>query len=420
MTFHDSTRTCSIILLALLILTIYPAQAQTFTVLHTFEGTDGATPYAAVFRDTSGNLYGTTSGGGDGKGLCVSFFQGCGTSFEMDAEGNLIWSHSFDFGNGVQPITGLALDSVGNVYGTTYLGGNTKCYQYGCGTVFTVDKTGHKETVLHKFAGNHDGLDPEALLARDAAGNVYGVARVPLGNIFKIGPSGNLHVLHTFTGANDGCVPLGLIMDGRGNLFGVTGAGGGANCSKGYGGVFEFTASGKFRVLHKFNGNDGANPNSLLALDKAGNLYGTTERGGGSNACEGGCGAVFKLSAQGNERWTESVLYSFCSLSDCTDGDGPGEGPLALDASGNIYGTTYFGGKYPCGVGGCGLVYKLDSTGHETVLYNFTGGNDGAYPYSGLAIDKTGTLYGTTEEGGDLSCPVNNPFGCGVVFRLTP
>src|SRR5208282_2256391 len=163
-------------------------------------------------------------------------------------------------------------------------------------------------------------------------------------------------------------------------------------------------------VLHTFTGPpDGASPTGL-ALDAQGNLYGIA--GGGDSACDPpyGCGTVFKVDASGNE----TVLHSFTG----TGGDGadPFVG-LTLDAQGNLYGTTWFGGDLACNGGdGCGTVFMLDTAGVMTVLYTFTGtGGDGALP-GGLVRDAQGNLYGTTSDGGDLAC--NAPNGCGTAFEL--
>jgi uncharacterized repeat protein (TIGR03803 family) len=393
------------------------AQAQKFKVLHTFNGTDGAEPLGFLRRDTNGNLYGTTATGGDGKGICGAVSFGCGTAFKLDAGGKLLWSHRFLFTDGMDPIGGLTRGSAGHFYGTTYLGGNTKCYEYGCGTVFELDKTGKKEKVLYRFAGNGgQGIFPEPLLARDTAGNLYGTTN---GNIFKIDSSGNFSVLYTFGGKSDGCYPVGVILDTKGNLYGVATSGGAGPCGSGFGVVFEVDTSGNFSVLHTFGESDGAAPDSILVFDKAGNLYGTTYRGGTSGVCDGGCGTVFKMSPSGNGMWAESVLYNFCSLESCSDGQNPARGPLAIDAVGNLYGTTYFGGASQNCNEGCGAVYKLDPSGQETVLYNFTGENDGGFPYSGVVRDKTGNLYGVAAGFGDPNCP-DGLGGCGVVFEITP
>jgi uncharacterized repeat protein (TIGR03803 family) len=397
-----------------------PLQAQKFTVLHTFKGGDGAAPVGQLVRDKAGNLYGTTVIGGTGK--CQL---GCGTAFKMNRSGEMIWVHSFNGANGEQPEAGLLRDAAGDLFGTTVDGGDLKCIPpYGCGTVFKLDATG-KETVLHKFTGQPGGYGPESLLARDPEGNLYGTTYIGgekgYGTVFKLDTAGKKTILYSFTGGSDGCFPYpGVILDSVGNLYGVTLIGGAGFGNSGYGVVFELDAKGNETVLHAFGGGDGANPDSVLLFDPQGNLYGTTANGGTSEVCDGGCGTVFQLSPQ-NGSWSETVLYSFCSLSDCTDGLVPAVGPLVRDAAGNLYGTTDFGGTYRnCNGEGCGVVFKLDAVGKETVLHNFTGGTDGAGPYAGLTTDSTGNLYGSVLQGGDLKCKVGNGRGCGTIFRIAP
>jgi uncharacterized repeat protein (TIGR03803 family) len=199
-------------------------------------------------------------------------------------------------------------------------------------------------------------------------------------------------VLHTFLGSAHGYwAQGGLVSDGKGNLYGTTLLGG---AHPNTGTVFQLTpASGggwKQTVLHSFSGADGQQPTASMIFDAAGNLYGTTQYGGAS-----GNGVVFKLVPGSNGRWTETVLYAF---SGGTDGGTP-EGSLVIDKKGNLYGTTNVGGDNQCY--GCGVVFKLAPGSHgqwiETVLYAFTGGNDGAFPWAGLVSDKAGNLYGTTQ-----------------------
>jgi uncharacterized repeat protein (TIGR03803 family) len=421
--FSAGKPTFAIFIALLLTSAIVPTQAQArkFKVLHTFHGANGAQSNAHLVRDAAGNLYGTTSVGGSGKGVCVPF-GGCGTAFKLDKTGKQVWLHSFTGKNGMVPLVGLMRDGAGNLYGTTVLGGDFKCFKYGCGTVFKLDKTG-KEQVLYRFTGGADGFDPEALLARDAAGNLYGTTLAGIGNVFKIDKTGKLTVFYTFTGGSDGCFPAsGVILDATGNLYGVAAQGGVGFCNSGYGTVFELDTTGKFTVLHTFDIGDGAYPGSLLLFDSAGNLYGTTSGGGNSFVCGStGCGTVFELSPLGNGNWTETVLYSFCSLENCADGEEPGPSPLARDSSGNLYGTTGLGGTSRCGGSGCGVVFKLEPQGKEIVLHSFTGGADGQDPSLGVILDKSGNLYGTTFFGGDRNCaPAGNRDGCGVVYKLTP
>jgi len=401
-----------------LVVAAQPAHAQNykFKVLHAFHGNDGADLDGLLVRDNVGNLYGTAAVGGTGKGLCVNFREGCGTAFKLNARRKLLWAHSFNFTNGAIPEVGLTRDAAGHLYGSTMEGGNTTCFQDGCGLVFELDGTGKSERILHRFAGVSDGMFPEPLLARDAEGNLYGTTSTPVGNIFKIDTKGKLTVLYTFT-AFDGCSPSwGVILDAAGNMYGTA-----SSCFDAPDGIaYELDTAGNLTVLHTFGGSDGDVPNSVLVFDSSSNLYGTTRSGGTGQACQGGCGTVFKLSPNGGGTWAESVLYNFCSLSGCSDGYAPGSGPLAIDASGNFYGTTTSGGGSGCDGAGCGVVYKLGSSGHETVLHAFSGGEDGSRPFAGLVMDKSGNLYGATDSGGDASCPLNAGNGCGVVFTITP
>jgi uncharacterized repeat protein (TIGR03803 family) len=395
------------------------AHAQKFKLLHTFHGPDGNGPVGVLTRDSAGNLYGTTSGGGVGK--CGKIY--CGTAFKLDKTGRQIWLHSFKGGNGNDPFAGLRRDAAGNLYGTTAFGGGTKCNNsLGCGTVFKLNAMG-KETVLYKFTGQPDGNIPASLLVRDSEGNLYGATGSgganDLGSIFKVAKTGDETLLYSFTGGSDGCFPeAGVIRDAAGSLYGVAFQGGVGFCNSGYGVVYKLDTAGTLTVLHSFGGGDGAYPASVLLFDKAGNLYGTTKEGGNSECGGTGCGVVFELSPQSDGTWTEAVLYEFCSVSGCTDGEEPGFGPLVRDAAGNIYGTTYFGGaSRNCTGVGCGAVFKLDATGKETVLHSFTDGKDGGFPFAGLIKDAAGNFYGVASGGGDASC---KPNGCGTVFKITP
>jgi uncharacterized repeat protein (TIGR03803 family) len=395
------------------------SQAQTFKVLHTFHGSDGAYPVGVLVRDAEGNLYGTTGAGGSGN---CSGGDGCGTAFKLDKAGKQVWLHKFDGANGSGPNAGLLRDAAGTLFGTTIEGGDIECnYAYGCGTVFMLDKTG-KEKVVHKFTGPPDGSYSEALLTRDGTGNLYGTTYSGgtggFGTMFKVDSAGKKRVLYNFTGYSDGGTPEpGVILDAAGNAYGVAVYGGSGFNSSGYGVVFEVDTSGNESVLHAFGGGeDGANPASVLIFDPQGNLYGTTLNGG--TGCGGaGCGVVFKLTQSGGS-WSESVLYDFCSLSDCADGQEPWGGPLVRDQTGNLYGTTFFGGaSHNCDGGGCGTVFELDAAGKETVLHSFAGGADGAFPHAGLIMDGQGNLYGTTINGG-ATCYTR--YTCGVVFKIAP
>ncbi len=414
-------------ILAVILLAI-PVACQTLTVLHTFTGTDREFPSGGLLRDSAGNLYGSTFGGGDLN--CydgVSGAPGCGTVFKLAVKGDETVLYAFDGGaDGTGP-SPLLRDAAGNLYGTT-----GPCYGYGnCsyGTVFKVNPAGEM-TVLYSFTLGLDGGYPEAGLIQDSQGNLYGttmgggnpnyctgnVDRRPhplmewplngCGTVFELSPSGQEAVLYSFTGNSDGQAPVAsLIRDTHGNLYGTTMGGGDLNVcynnNPGCGTVFKVTWNGKETILHRFmGGSDGAYPDSALVRTAKGDLVGTIGYGGGAY----GNGMVFKVSPAGKE----SVLYAFTGG---VDGAYP-NGALIKDAKGNLYGATGGGGAY-----GYGTIFKLTMTGKETVLYSFTGGADGSGPNGALFREKNGDIYGTA-GGGDLNC--SPPSGCGIVFKLIP
>jgi uncharacterized repeat protein (TIGR03803 family) len=334
----------------------------TETLLYSFGHgeTDGFLPFGDLVFDKQGNLYGTTKGGGEGG-------TGSGTVFELTPNGTETTIQSFGGYDGAYPFAGLVMHK-GNLYGTTSVGGSgSNCYQgqSGCGTVFELSQSDGTwiETVLYNFQGGaSDGAYPEAELVRDNAGNLYGTTvygggsgcgGYGCGTVFKIAPDGTETVLHVFSGANDGAMPLaGLILDGSGNLYGTTWEGGTSQD----GIVFELAPDGTETVLHNFlGGNDGRWPLSKLLRTKTGALYGTTFYGGGTGCGGFGCGTVFKLAPDG----TETVLHAFRR----TDGARP-RSALIADKSGYIYGTTSEGGNRHANCrddpgSGCGTVFKL-------------------------------------------------------------
>lgn len=330
--------------------------------------------------------------------------------------------YSFTGGTDAEnPAAGLVRDAAGNFYGTTGNGGTGNCGNgFACGTVFKLAPDG-TETVLHSFTSGTDGAMPgSGRLLRDRAGNLYGTTirgggkgncYFGCGTVFKVAPDGTETVVHAFAGGSDGASPQGgLIKDAAGNLYGTTEYGGTGyrDCTGGYGSgtIFKVAPDGQEKVLHSFTGSpDGCQPFGQLIMDAAGNLYGTTGWGGKSDCPPIYCGTVFKLSPDG----TETVLYSFRSH----DGEIP-EGKLIMDAAGNLYGTTVYGGAQ-----GVGTVFKLAPDGTETVFYSFCGSCSGGHsPYAGLLMDRAGNLYGTTAYGGLANCV--NGFGCGTVFKLAP
>jgi len=289
----------------------------------------------------------------------------------------------------------------------------------GCGVVFKLNPGTGQQTVLYTFTDGADGAQPWGGLVQDSSGNLYGAAAFGGSNgagvIYKVDPAGHQTVLHSFN-YTDGANPTGdLLLEVSGTLVGTTVTGGNlSQCyGQGCGVVFRLNPGDQLKVLRSFAGPtaDAANPTHGLIRDKAGNLYGTTENGG-PRYCFNyefaeavltfiqGCGVVFKLDPAGKE----TQLYQFGGFFS-SDGSDP-RTSLIRDAAGNFYGTTFDDGLY-----GAGTVFKLDPTGHETVLYNFQGGTDGANPWGGLARDAAGNLYGTTNHAG-------GPCYCGTVFEL--
>jgi uncharacterized repeat protein (TIGR03803 family) len=396
-----------ILVLAVSVVTAVPAEAQVYKVLHTFTGGDGAWPYAGLIRVSSGAVFGTTWSGGD---------YGYGVVFKLNSKNKEIVIHSFAGypTDGANPRAPLVRDSAGNLYGTTVYGGSGTCNDgsgVGCGTIFKIDADG-TETVLYDFTGGNDGAYPYAGLVRDSSGALYGTAvgggASGVGTVFELDAVGTFTVLDTFTGKNGANPYARLVRGPAGNFYGTTWAGG----KYGYGVAFKWhVKSGKANVLYSFTGGaDGANPMAGVIRDAGGNLYGTTCKGGSPNCNDYfgyGCGTVFKLTPPTTPRegHTETVLYTF-------PGAGAGAHPfagLARDPStGNVFGTTYHGGAY-----GWGLVFKLDTNGAETVLYDFTNSHgDGGNPWAAPVRDGAGNLYGTAEE--------DNGYGIGVVFEITP
>jgi uncharacterized repeat protein (TIGR03803 family) len=393
-------------------------------VLHAFNGTsDGWVPTSLV-RDAKGNLYGTNADGGYLGGGCDSFFAGCGTVFELSAGGKFKLLHTFKYSDGAIPFGNLIQDASGNLYGTTVDGGNNGECESGCGVVFKVSPTG-KFTMLYNFTAGSDGANSTSGVIMDAARNLYGVAQTfGAGEVFELTTSGDFRVLYSFNGTADGGFPNGVVQDSRGNLYGTTVAGGDMSrrlYQYGCGVVYKLDTNGTETVLYSFKGgSDGAFPEAPLFMDKGGNLYGTTTRGGDEKKnCDRtneplGCGTIFEIDTAG----TFSVLFTF----DSADGYGPNQ--LMQDAHGNLYGTTPSGGNGRRSYGGeavgCGVVFKLTPSGKESVLHNFRGQRDGGDPSGGVVEDTKGNLYGTTLNGGDLSCAPGTGVGCGVIFELTP
>jgi uncharacterized repeat protein (TIGR03803 family) len=393
------------VLAAVLGLAAYCA-AATETVLYSFQNeTDGMEPFAPPLS-LNGRLYGTTTIGGT---------HDLGIVFELTPTKSgwvKTTLHNFaGLADGEEPWAGLTADKAGNLYGAS--NGGSK---YGDGVIFELSRHGKgwKFAVIYAFSGG-DGGGPEGTLIFDDAGNLYGATagggpykcfRSTCGTVFEMSPSKTgwrLSTLHDFDGG-DGAIPLSALYRNRsGNLYGTAETGGSGPCNDGggCGTVFELSPSGsgwKFAVLHKFNGADGEFPRGVLAMDESGNLYGTTTDGGI------GFGVAYRLTP-GDGKWKETVLHDFGGGS---DGDDPC-GALASDSEGNLYGTTEAGGT-----DGTGLIFELARSGkgwQESVLLSFDGPN-GLYPVGGLVPAGAGKYYGTTSQGGSS--------GYGVVFEFAP
>ncbi len=420
-----------ILLCVLAMIATQATQAQTFQVIHNFTGgADGAAPWAGLTMDQAGNFYGTSPNLGQ---------HGQGTVFKLSRAGSgWVFNPLYSFaggGDGGNPFSAVIFDAAGNLYGTTAyggIGGNG-----GYGTVFSVRPPGTpcstalclgKQAVLYTFTGGSDGANPNEYggsLVFDKAGNIYGTTtngglqecdkgapQLGCGTVFQLSPSGSgwtKSVLYRFTGGSDGAWPTsGLIFDQAGNLYGTAIIGGvqGGCQFVGYYGcgvVFKLSPSGSGwteSVLYSFTGGaDGGLPVGGLIFGPSGNLYGTTEYGG-----DGGGGTVFQLTPS-NGTWTLETIYSF-------NGDEGELDNLAIDEAGDLYGTTGADGAY-----GNGNVFELqpsDGGWTYTSLYDFCAiypCNDGAIPVGSVIFDQHGNLYGTTYAGGSA--------GLGVVWEIT-
>lgn len=412
--------------------------AQTESVIHRFTrtATDGGIPATGLIGDSAGNLYGTTVRGGASDE---------GTVFELSppAVSGGAWTQNILYSftgltDGAQPQGGLIFDGAGNLYGTTFYGGDPN---FGTGVVYqlsppAVSGASWTETVLWAFDSGTglDGANPAGNLVFDKAGNLYGVTtgggagslycgEAGCGIVFQLKPPSTPGGAWTETdiynffsvGTTDGFGPNGILVTSGGVLYGTTSYGG----SNGVGTFFKLMppSSGSVwteKILYDFSatGTNGTFP-SALVQGKKGVFYGVTGLGGTAKL-----GTVFELTPpSAGSGWSESTLYSFAGGS---DGANPGAA-LALDGSGNLYGTTTNGGgSTACGRStGCGSAFRLSpptvsgGSWTETVLHAFTGGHDGFSPSLGALLLKHGILFGTTEGGGTVA-------NYGTVYRIVP
>ena len=405
---------CTLMALALLVAPAQPTSAQSFQLLHTFEGTDGIAPGALVM-DQAGNLYGSAAEGGI-INCSVPGNIGCGTIFKL-TNGTSAFSTLYQFqsnADGWTPNSPLTIGTGGILYGTTLDGG----IEGGYGSVFRLRPTCKdlgcqqmvwNKTILYRF-GQCDGAGTNGGLVLDTIGNLYGTTIEMCGHtgqVYELSPGHNLDGtwnlarLHIFQGPpNDGRWPEGpVVFDQAGNLFGSTLGGGTLD----EGTVYKLIPQGNGWsecVLHSFTGVDGKDPLGSLVFDPQGNLYGVTY--GDSQPS-----SVFEFTPSGcSGNLTRSPFV-------------PGQtqalaSGLVMDQDGNLYGVSQRGGEY-----GFGAVYELTPAGSGwaySAIYDFTGQSDGAYPQGPLVLNG-GKLYGSTTAGGDGNC--NPGRGCGTVWMIT-
>ena len=380
------------------------ALAQTESVIYSFTGgSDGGEPNGGVVADSKGNVYGTAvTGGANGGGVVFQLSPKTGGGWVE----TVLYSFSFTNGEGYLPCSGLIFDAHGNLYGEAFGGGTV-----GGGTVFELSPGSNgtwTEKTLYSFAGGSDGnVAFQGTLAIDGSGNLYGFTQnggtYGFGTVFELvagtGGTWTKKILYSFAQENDGGTPYAeqLFLDSTGNIYGTTLYGGAHD----YGVVFKLirgsNGSWNEEVLHAFSGGlDGSGPEGGVALDASGNVYGSSRN------------SVYQLAPKLKAGWTFSTIHPFRGG---TDGAEP-DSILTFDKAGNLYGTTYGGGQHR------GTVFQLaphaNGTWTESILHSFgASGSDGVFPFfAGLAIDSQGNLFGTTGSGGTSNL--------GVVFEVVP
>jgi len=390
-------------------------QAQSFTILHSFaDGEDGAYPKAGLAIDRAGNLWGTTSGGTSNASSAFELKQ-AGSGWVLKPLFDFSYSDRGMYGYGLASKPAIARD--GTLYAAAPQGGNDNC-QIDCGLVLKLQPPPNicssviclwNATVLYAFNGLSDGMAPDQIIL-DSSGNIYGTtlyggtgascSGYGCGTVYQLTNSGGAwtkSTLYEFQGS-DGQYPIGgVIFDAAGNLYGVADRGGADN----YGIVYELSPVGNGlwteTILHSFLGTDGKYPLGPLLMDASGNLYGTTQQGGSDIG-----GTVFELSQSSPGTWTLQTLYAFSVIPKATGG-------LAMDSAGNIYGTTQH-----AGANNDGTVYKLTPSNGNwiyTDLHDFSA-SDGSTPNGGPIVDANGNIYGTSYSGGSQ--------GLGTAWKLTP
>ncbi|HEY6768115.1 MAG TPA: choice-of-anchor tandem repeat GloVer-containing protein [Candidatus Sulfotelmatobacter sp.] len=414
---HASPSRLALALAVLLFTFSSPVFAQfTINVLHNFRSVqnDGSGPEVAPVMDSAGNLYGITS-------LFGANAEGMAYELSPSSSGwtyTIIYQFTQSTASAAWPNGGLILDAQGNLYGVSQFGGaNNK------GTVYELSpgSSGWTQTVLYSFAGGSDGESGNGSLIFDSAGNLYGTTNKGgangSGTVFELSPSASgwtEQVLYTFTGGADGANPGGnLLIDSAGRIYGMAIQGGtvvSGACIFGCGTIFRLTNTGgtwRFARLFNFQGITGGSAPVTIAFDSAGNIYGSASAGGSGCGTSGiGCGTIFKLTPPASAGpWREKVLHAFNSQ------QGASPTGVAFDSKGNLYGTCFEGAPQ-----NEGNVWQLSPTTSGpwtfTTLFAFGKASDGYLSNSGVIVDATDNLYGTTTNGGAN--------GGGTVFELSP
>lgn len=407
------------------------AHAQyTENILYNFGTTtnDGKLPGGRIITDGQGNLYGTTSEGGANSLGSVFELSPNGSGGWNET---ILYSFAGSPDAAYPDGNGLTFDSHGNLFGTTFYGGRDggqTCGTLGCGAVYELSPNGSggwNEQVLYRFQAGTGGYYPVSNLAIDANGNLFGATYYGGshgdGTVYELSPGSTgwtFNVVFTLELTVSGVFPTALTSDSLGNLYVSTYAWGSG--SGGSGTIFRLSPSGStwtFTKLFQFYGPGGATPGSILTVDASGNLYGTTTQGGKStSSCYGGgCGLTYMLTPNASGPWTEHILHEFTGGE---DGFNPSQG-VVLDSAGNVYGAAAYGGSHTCQTFGCGTVYELSpvSGGWKfSRLYGFTS-SIGSYP-NAVTVDAQGNVYGTT-QGGPIATNCNASAGCGTVFELS-
>lgn len=379
------------------------AQSYTLKTLYTFNGTDNAFP-SGMTLDNQGNIYGVALRGGPPDR------SNNGIVYKFTPTGLFTTLAVFDGLDGDAPVGSPLIDAAGNLWGTTTQGGvdwHPEINHYGLGTLYKISSTGVFTPGIVEFTGPH-GMTPVGAVTMDSQGNLLGatyqggfhwdpsLGNLGTGTIFQMMPAGVVSSLAPLDGGNGAFPNSEVAIDSRGNIFGTTQDGG----THGFGTLYKISSSGVMTTLTNFNGVNGKHPMGSIAIDAQGNLYGTTYEGGVTaiNNAINGYGTIWKYSPTGGL----TTLASFNGA----NGMFPEHG-VTVDLQGNLFGCTVYGGS-----NGKGVVWEYSTAGVLSTLVSFDGANNGSTPYSRLSLDGAGNIYGVTNMGGAA--------GYGTLFVIQP